>query len=67
MDPFLGDREEAVEACTRQSPMAEDKPRSAGVEGAADPSPRAGATRGLRGELQFMRVILHYYGVELHH
>jgi hypothetical protein len=52
VDPFLGDRKEATRACGRRSPAAKDESRPAGVEGAADQSPRAVATRGLRGELR---------------
>jgi hypothetical protein len=58
----------------------EDELGPTGVEGATDQPPGAGAPGGLRGELHrfpreglgmplshFMRVLLHYYGVELHH
>jgi hypothetical protein len=51
VDLFLGDGKEPVRGCGRRSPMAEDEPGPTGVEAAADQSPGAITTRGLRGEL----------------
>jgi hypothetical protein len=80
MGMFLGDGEEARGAGSRRAFATKDEPDPAEMEGAAVRPPGAGAPRGIRGKLvafherglgvppsHFMRVLLHYYKVELHH
>jgi hypothetical protein len=77
---FLGDGEEAGGVGPRWDFATKDELDQARMEGTTVRPPGAGIPGGLRGELRglpregfgvlanhFMRVLLHYYKVELHH